>query len=94
MTDQTPTGAGTVKEVVVGVRSGTDTDWTFVNLAQSRRRIAAALDGRRRRSAAREFEYFVQAVDAAGNVAVSTNKGFYFAGAIAPGADRRHHRRA
>ena len=32
-------------------------------------------------SAGATFEYFVQAVDAAGNVAVSTNKGFYFAAA-------------
>ena len=30
------------------------------------------------------FEYFVQAVDGNGNVAVSTNKGFYFVGAPAP----------
>jgi CSLREA domain-containing protein len=82
VTDRTPTGAGQVKQVVVGVRSGTATAWTFVNLAQSstnptRWSGGAPISGT-------DFEYFVQAVDAAGNVAVSTNKGFYFVGAPAP----------
>ena len=81
VTDQTPTGAGTVKRVLVAVKSGTanPTDWTFADLAQSSTNLArwtggVAITGD-------DFEYFVQAVDAAGNVAVSTNKGFYFAGA-------------
>jgi Tol biopolymer transport system component len=81
VTDQTPTGSGTVKEVVVGLRSGTDTDWTFINLTQSQANPARWTGGSQ--ISGTEFEYFVQAVDAAGNVAVSTNKGFYFSGAIA-----------
>ena len=82
--DLTPTGAGTVKRVLVAVRSGNSPDWTFADLAQS------GTDPKRWTGGApvigTEFEYFVQAVDAAGNVAVSTNKGFYFAGATLPPA--------
>jgi Tol biopolymer transport system component len=81
VTDQTPTVPGTVRRVLVAVKSGTanPTDWTFADLAQSSTNPArwtggVAITGD-------DFEYFVQAVDAAGNVAVSTNKGFYFAGA-------------
>ena len=36
-------------------------------------------------TSAAAVQYFVQAVDSHGNVAVSTNKGYYFAGAAAPG---------
>ena len=81
VTDQTPAGIGTVKRVLVGVKSGTanPADWTFADLGQSlanpkRWTGGVAITGD-------DFEYFVQAVDAAGNVAVSTNKGFYFSGA-------------
>jgi CSLREA domain-containing protein len=84
VTDRTPTGAGTVKRVLIGVKSGTanPADWTFADLAQSsanptRWTGGVAITGT-------DFEYFVQAVDAAGNVAVSTNKGFYFAAAPPP----------
>ena len=69
----------------MGVRSGSSPTWTFVNLAQSasnplRWTGGAPITGS-------SFEYFVQAVDTgAGNVAVSTNKGFYFAGSPAPPA--------
>jgi CSLREA domain-containing protein len=81
VTDQTPTGMGTVKRVLVGVKSGTanPTDWTFADLAQSSANLAHWTGGVT--ITGDEFEYFVQAVDAAGNVAVSTNKGFYFLGA-------------
>ncbi|HEX7309631.1 MAG TPA: hypothetical protein VF232_00495, partial [Gaiellaceae bacterium] len=82
VTDQTPTGAGQVKEVVVGVRSGSQSAWTFADLVQSAANIqrwtGAVPIGDP------DFEYFVQAVDAAGNVGVSTNKGFYFAASTAP----------
>ena len=68
--------------MLVGVRSGTTPDWTFTDLAQS------SSDPKHWTGGApvtgTQFEYFVQAVDAAGNVAVSTNKGFYFAGATLP----------
>ena len=79
--DLTPTGPGAVKQVLVGVRSGGSSTWTFANLAQSPG--TRCVDGRRAHLGS-SFEYFVQAVDAAGNVAVSTNKGFYFVGAPAP----------
>src|SRR5262249_54741298 len=79
----TPTVTGVVKRVLVGVRSGSDSDWTFADLVQS------ATEAKRWTGAVpltgTKFEYFVQAVDAAGNVAVSSNKGFYFAGTT-PGA--------
>ena len=74
-----------VKQVIVGVRSGTSSTWSFVNLTQ------LASDPTHIRwtggipvSGTNEFEYFVQAVDGNGNVAVSTNKGFYFVGSPAP----------
>jgi len=83
VTDQTPTGAGQVKEVVVGVRSGTQSAWTFVNLAQSASNPTRWTGGVPV-SGTNQFEYFAQAVDASGNVAVSTNKGFYFVGTPTP----------
>ena len=85
VTDLTPTGAaGEVRRVLVA--------------REERHRKSDGLDVRRPLAVAdltqhwtggvaisrRRFEYFVQAVDAAGNVAVSTNKGFYFAGATPP----------
>jgi Tol biopolymer transport system component len=72
-----------VKQVVVGVRSGSDTAWTFANLTQSanptRWTGGVSISGS-------QFEYFVQAVDENGNVGVSTNKGFYYDGATTPPA--------
>jgi len=76
------TGPGTVKRVLVAVRSGTAHDWTFTDLAQSTSDPKHWTGGAP--VTGTQFEYFVQAVDAAGNVAVSTNKGFYFSGAILP----------
>jgi Tol biopolymer transport system component len=80
VTDATPS-TDAVKQVVVAVRSGPDTAWTFVNLTQSTTN-AARWTGGTPVSDANHYEYFVQAVDKNGNVAVSTNKGFYFAGEI------------
>ncbi len=82
VTDRTPTGTGQVKQVLVGVRSGAASAWTFANLAQSASNPARWTGGVP--ISGTQFEYFVQAVDAAGNVGVSTNKGFYFVGAPAP----------
>jgi len=83
VTDKTQTGAaGTVKQVLVGVRSGTDSNWTFLNLAQSPSNAARWTGGTA--ISGSQFEYFVQAVDAVGNVGISTNKGFYFAAAPPP----------
>ncbi len=85
VTDLTQTGAaGTVKRVLVALRSGAATTWTFADLGQvgSSARWSGGIP---LPSAGASFEYFVQAVDAAGNVGVSTNKGFYFA-AAAPAA--------
>ena len=82
VTDRTPTGAGTVKRVLVGVRSGNAADWTFADLAQSASNPTRWTGGVP--ISGPQFEYFVQAVDAAGNVGVSTNKGFYFDAAPPP----------
>jgi hypothetical protein len=92
VTDQTPTGPGQVKEVVVGVRSGSQSAWTFADLVQSApnlQRLTGAVP-----ISDPNFEYFVQAVDAAGNVGVSTNKGFYFAGEHGSRAGRQRRRSA
>jgi Tol biopolymer transport system component len=80
VTDTTPS-TDAVKQVVVAVRSGTQTQWTFVSLTQSTT-VAARWTGGAPVSDVSNYEYFVQAVDKNGNVAVSTNKGFYFAGEI------------
>ncbi len=81
VTDRTQTpAAGQVKRVLVALRSGAATTWTFADLGQvgSSARWSGGIP---LPSAGASFEYFVQAVDAAGNVGVSTNKGFYFAAA-------------
>jgi Peptidase family C25 len=84
VTDLTETGgAGTVKRVLVALRSGSATTWTFSDLVQTGT-SARWTGGIALPSAATPFEYFVQAVDAAGNVGVSTNKGFYFAAVATP----------
>ena len=73
-------GAGdTVKRVLVLYLDGSGGDWTPLDLVLA--------DGRWTASAAVSspaVQYFVQAVDESGNVSVSTNKGFYYAGAAAP----------
>ncbi len=81
VTDLTQTGAaGTVKRVLVAVRRGNETTWTFSDLGQVGT-SARWSGGVPLPVAGTPFEYFVQAVDLAGNVAVSTNKGFYYAAA-------------
>jgi hypothetical protein len=58
--------------------------WRFLDLARGTGSVwggGASVSGER-------IEYFVQAVDRAGNVAVSTNKGLLFAGAPAPSSSR------
>ncbi len=85
VTDLTQTGgAGVVKRVLVALRSGNDTTWKFSDLGQVGT-SSTWTGGVPLTSASDQFEYFVQAVDAAGTVGVSTNKGFYFA-AAAPAA--------
>ncbi len=76
-------GAAQVKRVLVALRSGADTTWKFSDLGQVGTSSTWS-GGVPLTNAADEFEYFVQAVDAAGNVGVSTNKGFFFAAAPLP----------
>ncbi len=77
VTDRDGAAAGTVKRVLVGYKDSGDpgTAWHFVDLAQSGTTpnwsAVAPLIGP-------HVQYFVQAVDANGNVAVSTNKGVYY----------------
>ncbi len=71
---------GDARRVLAGYRSGSSSVWQFVDLAQG---PAGHWSGGGP-VAASQFEYFVQVVDEAGNVGVSTNKGFYFDGAPLP----------
>ena len=79
--DRAPNGANDVVRVRVGYLdqpdSGTTRTWKFLDLVRTpstdRWSGAGALV-----SATAQFQYFVQAVDRAGNVAVSTNKGIYY----------------
>ena len=69
-------GGGSIERVVVAYNDGPDGngDWKFVDLTYS--------DGAWRGVGAlssTNFRYFVQAVDSSGNVAVTTNKGLYYA---------------
>ena len=80
VTDSTPSGPGVVKQVLVGYRDGAG--WHFVPLAPVAGNPARWTGGATLTGAT--FEYFVQAVDAAGNVGVSTNKGRYYEAAAPP----------
>ncbi|HWL32998.1 MAG TPA: C25 family cysteine peptidase, partial [Gaiellaceae bacterium] len=79
--DRAPNGANDVVRVRVGYLdqpdSGTTRAWKFVDLVRTpstdRWSGAGPLV-----SPTAQFQYFVQAVDRAGNVAVSTNKGVYY----------------
>ena len=71
---------GDAERVLAGYRSGSASVWQFVDLAEG---TAGRWSGGGPVAAA-TFEYFVQVVDEAGNVGVSTNKGFYFDGAPLP----------
>ena len=75
-------GTAQVKRVLVGARSGSASVWAFADLAQSPSDPTRWSGGMP--VSGTQLEYFVQAVDTAGNVAVSTNKGLYYAGAVAP----------
>jgi Tol biopolymer transport system component len=89
--DQAPNGANDVVRVRVGYLDqpdgGTTRAWRFLDLVRTpstdRWTGAGPLV-----SATAQFLYFVQAVDRAGNVAVSTNKGIYYEEeATAPSSD-------
>jgi hypothetical protein len=72
--------AGDVIRVLVAFRDVTSgPTWRFLDLARGTGSVWGWRVGKRR-----AIEYFVQAVDRAGNVAVSTNKGLLFAGAPPP----------
>ena len=77
VTDRDGAGAGVVKRVLVAYKdAAAGNAWHFVDLAQSGTTpsswsAVAPLTGT-------HLQYFVQAVDANGNVAVSTNKGLYY----------------
>ncbi len=77
VTDRDGAVAGLVKRVLVAYKDGAAGNaWHFVDLAQSGTTpsswsVVAPLTGT-------HLQYFVQAVDANGNVAVSTNKGLYY----------------
>jgi Tol biopolymer transport system component len=66
-----------VVRVLVAFRDNTSTAWRFLDL----QRGAGSAWGGSASVGGTRVEYFAQAVDAAGNVAVSTNKGLLFAGA-------------
>ncbi len=68
----------TVERVLVLYLGGSGT-WTPLDLELVGGRWSGSAS-----IAAPDVQYFVQAVDASGNVAVSTNKGFYYAGTAAP----------
>ena len=76
VTDRDGASAGTVKRVLVAYleragTSGTSSTWCSRRRARATGPAAAPLSGS-------HVQYFVQAVDANGNVAVSTNKGLYY----------------
>jgi hypothetical protein len=82
VTDSNGLAAGTVQRVVVAYADGAGAAWHFMDLVQSapgssRWAGGAPLVGN-------NVQYFVQAVDAAGNVGVSTNKGLYYAESVTP----------
>ena len=67
--------AGGVKRVLVGYQDGAAPAWKFVDLVQGQ---DGTWTGQGARASA-AFRYFAQAVDSSGNVAVTTNKGSYYA---------------
>jgi hypothetical protein len=76
-----PAAATGVVRVLVAFRDGVSPTWRFLDLAQG----AGSTWGGSAPVSGTQIEYFVQAVDRAGNVAVTTNKGLLFAGAPEPG---------
>jgi CSLREA domain-containing protein len=74
--------AGAVKRVLVAYKDGSGAAWHFLDLSQAgtgstRWTGSGPIVGS-------QLQYFVQAVDAAGNVGVSTNKGLYYEASAAP----------
>ncbi len=69
--------AANVARVLVAFRDGTSSTWRFLDL----RRGPGASWGGSAPVGGTQIEYFMQAVDKWGNVAVSTNKGLLFAAA-------------
>ena len=69
--------AANVARVLVAFRDGTSSTWRFLDL----RRGPGASWGGSAPVGGTQIEYFMQAVDASGNVAVSTNKGLLFSAA-------------
>ena len=78
--DVTAEAGDTVKRVLVLFLGGSTGVWTPVELQQA----GGVWTGSAPTGAA-SVQYFMQAVDSHGNVAVSTNKGYYFAGTAASG---------
>jgi hypothetical protein len=76
--------AGDVKRVLVAFRETSSAAWRFLDLARGSGSTWTGADALPGASTATRVEYFVQAVDEAGNVAVSTNKGVNYVGAPAP----------
>ena len=67
-------GGSGVKRVLVGYQDGSTPIWRFIDLVEQN----GVWTGQGARQNA-SFRYFVQAVDGSGNVAVTTNKGAYYA---------------
>ena len=68
-------GGSGIKRVLVAYQDGSTPVWKFIDLVQGQ---DGSWTGQGARQAA-NFRYFVQAVDGSGNVAVTTNKGVYYA---------------
>ncbi len=77
--DVDPGAADSAERVLVLYLDGSSGAWTPLDLQLVNGRWSGSAT-----VAAAAVQYFVQAVDAAGNVAVSTNKGFYYSGEAAP----------
>jgi Tol biopolymer transport system component len=78
VTDRTGTGTGgQVKRVLVAYQDGDVADWRFLDLAQDPAdpTLWTGIGDLTNPS----FQYFAQAVDASGNVGVTSNKGSYYA---------------
>ena len=69
--------AANVARVLVAFRDGTSSTWRFLDLSHG----PGASWGGTAPVSGTQIEYFMQAVDASGNVAVSTNKGLLFSAA-------------
>ena len=75
-TSSTCPGTPPTLRVLVAFRDGTSSTWRFLDLRRGPGRTGAVPP-----VSGTQIEYFMQAVDASGNVAVSTNKGLLFSAA-------------